>query len=236
MADFDKLLDRIVEASRKAERTSTVTEAEIGRTVHRAIIARVGRTDDRKIRRTLRAEALLLISERLKAEGCLRCNLNRAVQVYSVGQCFDEAEAKGLPIRTVRMFARLIRRDTATEKWSLREKTADQAKQLWSAVVVGETPPADVRQAVDNMLGVKPRPPRSEKPKPSPAAIWARFVTTAEPNELGNALTAIAKANPGKFEQLARVMMAVQKRREEPAPPVVESPRKGLLGRRREAA
>ena len=235
MADFDKLVLRIIEASRKAERSNTVTECEIGKATHRAILARIGRTDERKKRRNLRAEALILISERLKAEGCPRCNLNRAVQVYAVGQCFGESDAKSLPVSSVREFSRLIRRDTLTEKWSTKAKTEESAKALFVQVVAGDVQPSAVRAAVDSILGTKPKAPRAPKPKPNPAVEWARFAIGAEADVLGAALAAMANTDRPAFDRIARIIQTVAEKAEAPTIPTdkpTEKSAKGFISRR----
>ena len=243
MVNLDKLIQKVVDASRKADRNATSAEINVGHAVHRAIITAVSRVRDAKGKRSARADTLAAVVERLQVEGCRKVNLNRAVQIRHVALLFGVDNARTLPVDVVASFARLIRRDAKREEWLLREKTASPATALWTRVVTDDVLPTDVRCEVDAILGVTPRPPRPKKPKPTGRQVFAAFVSSAGPKDLGLALTALQTEDSDAFTRLAKMVGRLRKKSTPlpveadpitaPAISVLEPPApRGFLGRK----
>lgn len=230
MANFDRLVQRVVDVSRKAARAGTIAEVTIGEATHRAILARVKPGADAKARRSLRADALVVISKRLEEEGCPRVNLNRAVQVCHVDRLFGDS-ARTLPVNTVECFCRLIKRNTTTEEWSIRPKHLEAATALWAKVVAGGGAAVAVRSEVDAILGKAPRPPRAKTP-PKPTSL-VEVLAAASEDELAAAFLTLRDDNQDAFRRIFSAAKSLAPKRK---PDVEEPTSRKLFGPRREAA
>lgn len=232
MADFDRLVQRVVDVSKIGARRGTTTEVSIGEAVHRAVLAKLKPGADAKIRRSLRADALVVIAARLCEEGIRRVNLNRAIQVCHVARLFGNDQARTLPINTMECFCRLIKRNTATEEWTIKTKHLEAATALWARVVAGEVPAASVRSEVDTILGKVHRAARAVKPKHPPSLVDVLANATEE--QLAAAFLTLRDDNLDAFRRIFSAAKSLAPKRKTD---VVDEPiTRKLFGPRREAA
>jgi len=140
---------------------------DVGKAAHTALRKRLKGVYDPGSRRSLRAETVDTMVDRIARAG-MRVSgseLNRAVSMYHVAQLYDPKAARQLPITTLRSFCATIKRDAAKEEWLVKPKTEDACRALWARVIEGQV--EDVAEQVRVALG-KPKPkPRQPKPKPS---------------------------------------------------------------------
>ncbi len=174
MPDFEQLVGRVVDAWLRQSKHVTAATIDVGLQTHRAICHHLRRIDDPGERRNVRSDAIDRTVMKLQAVGAkiTAAGLRRAVQVGQVAKCFNEAEAKTLPVNVLKVFGGLVVRDKKTEAWRIRDKVLDRANELWSRAVAGEV--ADVAAAIRDILGRKPPMPRVKKP---PASTVERIKT-----------------------------------------------------------
>lgn len=172
---FDSMVAAVVAAWEKREQSAAASAIEVGRRAHQAVVFRLRNVADRGGRRTIRAEAVEAIGTQLRAAGFTArgADVNRTIACYNVARIYGDAEARLLPLRTLRAFTATIKRNTADETWSIRAKHQEAFYALWQRVVAGEVKPDQVQVEVDRILGKQPRP---AKPKPSARDKAVRLV------------------------------------------------------------
>ena len=84
--------------------------------------------------------------------------VNRYVQLHWIAQCFGRDLAETLTLSVLRELGRLVARDTATDRWSIRAAHREAAMALWARIVAERLTAEAVRVEVARI-----RPARSVK-------------------------------------------------------------------------
>ena len=160
--DFKPLID----ACRKLGQSASAGSILVGKRAHAAIKKHLSGVRDSGARRRRRSETITAMAAAIAAAS-LRVpgSINAMIAVFHTSEIFGPAEARMMPLRTLRLFAPTIRRNAKDETWVVKPKIQDQTHVLFGRVVAGDFSTDQVQAEVDAILG---RTPHIKKPKQPP--------------------------------------------------------------------